>query len=156
MLAESSLVRSLALAQLVLVLTVVMAVMAGLAFRRGFVGATLVFYLAVASLVMPGLLVGLGIGLMCQLLGLQPAWYTSVLGEGIHLRVPHGRYCCLLGPSGCGKTTLLRLMAGHETPTTGDVRIGGESVVGLPPVRRGTATMFQQYALFPHLTVLDN
>jgi putative spermidine/putrescine transport system ATP-binding protein len=76
--------------------------------------------------------------------------------EGIHLRVPHGSYCCLLGPSGCGKTTLLRLMAGHETPTTGDVRIGGESVVGLPPVRRGTAMMFQQYALFPHLTVLEN
>jgi putative spermidine/putrescine transport system ATP-binding protein len=76
--------------------------------------------------------------------------------EGINLRVPHGSYCCLLGPSGCGKTTLLRLMAGHETPTTGDVRIGGESVLGLPPLRRGTAMMFQHYALFPHLTVLEN
>jgi putative spermidine/putrescine transport system ATP-binding protein len=76
--------------------------------------------------------------------------------EGIHLHVPHGSYCCLLGPSGCGKTTLLRLMAGHETPTTGDVRIGGESVLGLPPLRRGTAMMFQHYALFPHLSVLEN
>jgi putative spermidine/putrescine transport system ATP-binding protein len=84
-------------------------------------------------------------------------WFGQTLAvEGIHLHVPHGSYCCLLGPSGCGKTTLLRLMAGHETPTTGDVRIGGESVLGLPPVRRGTAMMFQHYALFPHLTVLEN
>src|SRR5205823_11052163 len=65
-------------------------------------------------------------------------------------------YCCLLGPSGCGKTTILRMIAGHETPTDGDVRIGGESVVGLAPAGRGTAMMFQNYALFPHLTVLDN
>src|SRR5262249_25367593 len=67
-----------------------------------------------------------------------------------------GRYCCLLGPSGCGKTTILRMIAGHETPTSGDVKIDGEDVVGLPPVRRGTAMMFQDYALFPHLTCLDN
>jgi putative spermidine/putrescine transport system ATP-binding protein len=76
--------------------------------------------------------------------------------DAINLRIPHGAYCCLLGPSGCGKTTILRMIAGHETPTDGDVRIGGESVVGLPPARRGTAMMFQNYALFPHLTVLDN
>jgi len=76
--------------------------------------------------------------------------------DDISLTIPHGSYCCLLGPSGCGKTTILRMIAGHETPTAGDIRIGGESVVGLPPVRRGTAMMFQNYALFPHLTVLDN
>ena len=81
---------------------------------------------------------------------------TTVAVDNINLHLPHGSYCCLLGPSGCGKTTILRLMAGHETPTAGDVRIGGASVVGLPPVRRGTAMMFQNYALFPHLTVLDN
>jgi putative spermidine/putrescine transport system ATP-binding protein len=81
---------------------------------------------------------------------------TTVAVADINLHLPHGSYCCLLGPSGCGKTTILRLIAGHETPTAGDVRIGGESVVGLPPVRRGTAMMFQNYALFPHLTVLDN
>src|SRR5215510_7579298 len=81
---------------------------------------------------------------------------TTVAVDNINLHLPHGSYCCLLGPSGCGKTTLLRLIAGHETPTAGDVRIGGETVVGLPPVRRGTAMMFQNYALFPHLTVLDN
>jgi putative spermidine/putrescine transport system ATP-binding protein len=80
----------------------------------------------------------------------------TVAVDGLNLCVPHGSYCCLLGPSGCGKTTILRLIAGHETPTSGDVRIGGETVLGQPPARRGTAMMFQNYALFPHLTVLDN
>jgi ABC-type spermidine/putrescine transport system permease subunit II len=82
--------RSLALAMLVLVLTVAMAVMGGLAFRRRFVGASLVFYLAIASLVMPGLLVGLGIGLMCQLLGIQPGWYTTALGAQLTWTLPFG------------------------------------------------------------------
>src|SRR6266571_8427554 len=81
---------------------------------------------------------------------------TTVAVDNINLHLPHGSYCCLLGPSGCGKTTILRLIAGHESPTTGDVRIGGVSVVGLPPVQRGTAMMFQSYALFPHRSVLDN
>jgi putative spermidine/putrescine transport system ATP-binding protein len=76
--------------------------------------------------------------------------------DDISLKIPAGTYCCLLGPSGCGKTTILRMIAGHETPTQGDVRIDAESVVGLPPVRRGTAMMFQSYALFPHLTCVDN
>jgi putative spermidine/putrescine transport system ATP-binding protein len=80
----------------------------------------------------------------------------TVAVHQITLKIPHGSYCCLLGPSGCGKTTILRMIAGHETPTEGDVRIGGESVLGQTPVRRGTAMMFQSYALFPHLTVLDN
>jgi putative spermidine/putrescine transport system ATP-binding protein len=91
-----------------------------------------------------------------ELINVSKRFGQTVAVEGIDLHVPHGSYCCLLGPSGCGKTTLLRLMAGHETPSTGDVRIGGESVVGLPPVRRGTAMMFQHYALFPHLSVLEN
>src|SRR5262252_4989507 len=81
---------------------------------------------------------------------------TTVAVDNLDLHLPHGSYYCLLGPSGCGKTTILRMIAGHETPTAGDVRIGGASVVGLPPVQRGTAMMFQNYALFPHLTVLDN
>jgi putative spermidine/putrescine transport system ATP-binding protein len=76
--------------------------------------------------------------------------------DDVSLAIPHGSYCCLLGPSGCGKTTILRMIAGHEAPTSGDVKIGGESVVGKPPVRRGTAMMFQSYALFPHLSVRDN
>jgi putative spermidine/putrescine transport system ATP-binding protein len=80
----------------------------------------------------------------------------TVAVNGISLRILAGTYCCLLGPSGCGKTTILRMIAGHETPTSGEVRIDGVNVVGLPPVRRGTAMMFQDYALFPHLTCLDN
>jgi putative spermidine/putrescine transport system permease protein len=82
--------RSILLAALVLGMTVALSVMAGLAFRRRFFGATLVFYLAIASLIMPGLLVGLGIGLMCQLLGLQPAWYTSALGAQLTWTLPFG------------------------------------------------------------------
>jgi putative spermidine/putrescine transport system ATP-binding protein len=74
----------------------------------------------------------------------------------LDLRVEHGAYCCLLGPSGCGKTTILRMIAGHEQPTEGDVLIGDRNVTGLPPVERGTAMMFQSYALFPHRSVLDN
>ena len=76
--------------------------------------------------------------------------------DGVNLKIPDGAYCCLLGPSGCGKTTILRMIAGHEDPTAGEILIGGENVVGLPPVARRTAMMFQSYALFPHLTVRDN
>jgi putative spermidine/putrescine transport system ATP-binding protein len=91
-----------------------------------------------------------------QLVNLTKRFGETVAVDGINLTIPHGSYCCLLGPSGCGKTTMLRMIAGHETPTSGDIRIGGASVVGQPPVRRGTAMMFQSYALFPHLSVLDN
>jgi putative spermidine/putrescine transport system ATP-binding protein len=76
--------------------------------------------------------------------------------EQVNLEIPPGTYTCLLGPSGCGKTTLLRMIAGHEAPSGGDLRIDGQSIVGLPPAMRGTAMMFQSYALFPHLTCLDN
>ena len=76
--------------------------------------------------------------------------------QNINLTIPHGSYCCLLGPSGCGKTTILRMIAGHETPTSGQIYIGNEMVVGKSPVERGTAMMFQSYALFPHLTIADN
>ncbi|OED38287.1 Fe3+/spermidine/putrescine ABC transporter ATP-binding protein [Chromatiales bacterium (ex Bugula neritina AB1)] len=67
-----------------------------------------------------------------------------------------GSYICLLGPSGCGKTTTLRMIAGHESTTSGDIKLGGKSIVSLPPAKRGTAMMFQNYALFPHLSVKDN
>jgi len=76
--------------------------------------------------------------------------------DGVNLKIPDGSYCCLLGPSGCGKTTILRMIAGHDDPTAGEILIGGENVVGLPPVARRTAMMFQSYALFPHLSVRDN
>ena len=74
----------------------------------------------------------------------------------LDLRVENGSYLCLLGASGCGKTTTLRMIAGHERPTEGEVRIGGRNVDGLTPGERGTAMMFQSYALFPHRSVLDN
>jgi putative spermidine/putrescine transport system ATP-binding protein len=76
--------------------------------------------------------------------------------DGVNLKISDGAYCCFLGPSGCGKTTILRMIAGHEDPTDGEILIGGENVVGLPPVERRTAMMFQSYALFPHLSVRDN
>jgi putative spermidine/putrescine transport system ATP-binding protein len=76
--------------------------------------------------------------------------------DGISLRVPRASYCCLLGPSGCGKTSTLRMVAGHEVISDGDVLIRDVNVTDLPPVERGTAMMFQSYALFPHLNCLDN
>ena len=91
-----------------------------------------------------------------ELVGVTKRFANLVAVDDIDLTIPGGTYCCLLGPSGCGKTTILRMIAGHEEPTAGAIRIGGENVVGLPPVRRGTAMMFQSYALFPHMTVLDN
>ncbi|XUY28912.1 ABC transporter ATP-binding protein [Agrobacterium sp. rho-8.1] len=74
----------------------------------------------------------------------------------ISLKIPAGTYCCLLGPSGCGKTSTLRMIAGHESITSGDVRLGNTVVTDLPPAKRGTAMMFQSYALFPHLDLIDN
>lgn len=65
-------------------------------------------------------------------------------------------YTCLLGPSGCGKSSTLRMIAGHETVSDGSIVLGGRDVSHLPPAKRGTAMMFQNYALFPHLSVLDN
>jgi putative spermidine/putrescine transport system ATP-binding protein len=91
-----------------------------------------------------------------ELVGVTKRFADLVAVDAIDLTIPAGTYCCLLGPSGCGKTTILRMIAGHEEPSEGIIRIGGENVVGLAPVRRGTAMMFQSYALFPHMTVLDN
>jgi putative spermidine/putrescine transport system ATP-binding protein len=76
--------------------------------------------------------------------------------HAISLKIPAGTYCCLLGPSGCGKTSTLRMIAGHETITSGDIRLGHRVVTDLPPAKRGTAMMFQSYALFPHLDLVDN
>ncbi|MBU6230040.1 MAG: ABC transporter ATP-binding protein [Cyanobacteria bacterium REEB459] len=76
--------------------------------------------------------------------------------ENLTLDVPAASYTCLLGPSGCGKTTTMRMIAGHEEITAGDILIGNHRVNGLPPTRRNTAMMFQSYALFPHKTVWGN
>lgn len=76
--------------------------------------------------------------------------------ENLTLDIAAGSYCCLLGPSGCGKTTALRMIAGHEAVTSGDILIGDRRVNHLPPAQRNTAMMFQSYALFPHKTIWQN
>ena len=76
--------------------------------------------------------------------------------DGIDLEILEGEFFALLGPSGSGKTTCLRLIAGFENPTAGHIEIFGQSVDDIPPYRRSVNTVFQDYALFPHLTVLDN
>ncbi|MBV7518468.1 ABC transporter ATP-binding protein [Ensifer sp. ENS12] len=76
--------------------------------------------------------------------------------HSISLKIPAGSYCCFLGPSGCGKTSTLRMIAGHESISSGDLRLGNVVVTDFPPARRSTAMMFQSYALFPHLDLVDN
>ena len=76
--------------------------------------------------------------------------------DRLDLEIYHGEFLSLLGPSGCGKTTTLRLIAGFERPDEGAIRIDGADVARLPPYRRPVNTVFQSYALFPHLSVLDN
>src|ERR671936_792245 len=80
----------------------------------------------------------------------------TVAVEDVNLHVDHGEYVVLLGPSGCGKTTTLRMIGGHEFPTEGDILLDGHSLVGLPPHKRPTTTVFQHFALFPHRSVLTN
>ncbi|MCB0138780.1 MAG: ABC transporter ATP-binding protein [Caldilineaceae bacterium] len=76
--------------------------------------------------------------------------------DQINLDVADGEFLCMLGPSGCGKTTALRMIAGFETPTSGDIRIDDSSIVRLGANRRPTAMVFQQYTLWPHMTVQEN
>ncbi|MGL4405035.1 MAG: ABC transporter ATP-binding protein [Notoacmeibacter sp.] len=76
--------------------------------------------------------------------------------DAVDLDIKEGEFFAMLGPSGSGKTTCLRLIAGFEQPTSGQIDIFGQSAVGIPPYRRNVNTVFQDYALFPHLNVLDN
>lgn len=76
--------------------------------------------------------------------------------NGISLTLDHGRFYSLLGPSGCGKTTTLRLIAGFEQPTSGEIHLNGQRLNGTQPYDRNVSTVFQSYALFPHLTVQSN
>ena len=91
-----------------------------------------------------------------ELIRVTKRYGSTVAVDAIDLKIPAGTYCCLLGPSGCGKTSTLRMIAGHEEVSEGDIVLGDHNVTDLPPARRGTAMMFQSYALFPHLSVLDN
>jgi len=80
----------------------------------------------------------------------------TVAVDGISLEVPRGSFFALLGPSGCGKTTTLRMIGGFEEPTSGRIFLGDRDVVGLPPYKRDVNTVFQSYALFPHMSIQDN
>ena len=80
----------------------------------------------------------------------------TVAVDGITLEVPRGSFFALLGPSGCGKTTTLRMIGGFEEPTEGRIFLGDRDVVGLPPYKRDVNTVFQSYALFPHMTIEEN
>ena len=76
--------------------------------------------------------------------------------DHVSLQIPKGAFVTLLGPSGCGKTTLMRQLAGFSEPEEGDVLVDGKRMNGLPPFKRNTPLVFQEYALFPHMTVLKN
>lgn len=91
-----------------------------------------------------------------ELVGVSKRYDESLAVKEINLKIPGGSYCCLLGPSGCGKSTTLRMIAGHEAASEGDILLNNRNVTDLPPRERGTALMFQNYALFPHLNSLDN
>jgi multiple sugar transport system ATP-binding protein len=88
--------------------------------------------------------------------GLTKHFGDVVAVDGVDLRSEEGEFLVLLGPSGCGKTTLLRMIAGLEQPTSGEILLGGDSVIGLPPRARKIAMVFQSYALYPHMTVRNN
>ena len=91
-----------------------------------------------------------------ELHGVSKTIHDHEILHNIHLEIPHGEFLTLLGPSGCGKTTLLRLISGFEEPSEGTIFIDGKDVSGLPPHKRHIHTVFQSYALFPHMTVFEN
>lgn len=91
-----------------------------------------------------------------ELVGIQKRFPGFTAIQHLDLTIPAGSFFALLGPSGCGKTTTLRLVAGLEAPTEGSILIGGKDVTHLKPYQRQVNTVFQSYALFPHMTVLEN
>jgi ABC-type Fe3+/spermidine/putrescine transport system ATPase subunit len=95
-------------------------------------------------------------GAVVSLTGLEKDFGGVGAVRGVSLDVAAGEFLTLLGPSGSGKTTTLMMIAGFETPSIGDITINGKSVVGVSPHRRNIGMVFQNYALFPHLTVGDN
>lgn len=94
--------------------------------------------------------------LLLAMRGVVKTFGRSTAVDGIDLDVPERAFLTLLGPSGCGKTTVLRMIAGFETPDAGDMRLDNTPLAGVPPERRPVNTVFQSYALFPHLTVNEN
>jgi spermidine/putrescine transport system ATP-binding protein len=91
-----------------------------------------------------------------RLANLTKRFDDVVAVDDLSLDIERGRFFALLGPSGCGKTTTLRMIGGFEEPTSGRIELDGQDVRGLPPYRRDVNTVFQSYALFPHLTIFEN
>ncbi len=91
-----------------------------------------------------------------ELVSVTKRYGETVAVNAISHKFQPGGYACLLGPSGCGKSSTLRMIAGHEIVSDGSILLGGTDISNLPPAKRGTAMMFQNYALFPHLSVAEN
>jgi len=91
-----------------------------------------------------------------ELISVTKRYGATVAVDAIDHKFQSGGYACLLGPSGCGKSSTLRMIAGHEIVSDGSILLGNDDISSLPPAQRGTAMMFQNYALFPHLSVADN
>ena len=91
-----------------------------------------------------------------QLDGVRKEFGDFVAVEQANFSIDQGEFFAMLGPSGCGKTTTLKMIAGFEQPTSGRVLLNGEDVSRVPPYKRNVNTVFQQYALFPHMSVIDN
>jgi spermidine/putrescine transport system ATP-binding protein len=91
-----------------------------------------------------------------RLRGVTKTFGDVIAVDDLHLEIQAGEFFSLLGPSGCGKTTTLRMIGGFEEPNTGTIALGGRDVTDLPPYRRDVNTVFQSYALFPHLSVFEN
>ena len=88
--------------------------------------------------------------------GITKRFGATTVVDAVSFAAERGEFVCLVGPSGCGKTTLLRMMIGLETPTSGEVRLDGEDVTRAAPSARAMGMVFQSYALFPNLKVADN
>ncbi len=93
---------------------------------------------------------------IAELRGASKHYGAVIAADGLELSIRRGEFLSFLGPSGCGKTTALRMLAGFETPTSGDIMLDGQRVNEVPPHRRPVNMVFQHYALFPHLTVAQN
>src|SRR5436305_12870008 len=97
-----------------------------------------------------------GRGTAITLRGLRKTFGPVVAVDGIDLDIADGEFFAVLGPSGSGKTTVLRMIAGFEAPTAGTIELAGVDATRVPPFRRDVNTVFQDYALFPHMTVAEN
>ena len=91
-----------------------------------------------------------------RLAGITKSYDTFTAVDALDLTIPQGSFFALLGPSGCGKTTTLRMVAGLEEPTVGTIHIGDQDITNTKAYQRNVNTVFQSYALFPHLNIVDN